>query len=696
MGVLREWEFHGDGGSSGGRVLRVRHVIQILRRQDQLYLFSSFRIMSTNNVFPADFSGTGAQQGGGTTSSSLSAATSGGIGPDKILAANKPTMVRTSSKVNNLASYSYNETSQLNCTNLVHRTPRSPSLEILKYQSRKYNVSSFQENMRKVPLETLSNAPSSSADGGSLSPPTKGLAMSTPADERKHPETNLTWSGLVKGGKTLPNGNPKGTDNDLKKDKTLDVSKADEQSSGFNGFSSTDSSDYIRDRTFMQGLQKLEEKVDNLEINNYKVIDQSISDLFTGPVGGNTNEFKTVQSKKKEKRDNQKLRKSEEKAKAKAAAEAEAVAELLEQAKQKQEAKNARRDARKAAEKQGAAWIAAGKRGLDSNAAKQSSSSSPILQAAKEAAGNQPSDSSSAWRAAKEVAGKQDAVINPASVQLTGSADGAGSSGAGQQPSNAAKQPPKRKMEEEEPGEFKVAKLNFSKAVKSGLMVEIRCSNPNREMDQVDLDYIEDQLGDIFSNDEEAKKRFSVETDVIDQGLSQGVVWWLCRIVEVQHFIINHVKSFPPPEGRTEYEGYTCFGPGERPYRYILLNGVKRTLWKEEKVLLNRIRTYNGSLNFQTKGLDGELRLTHIRVSTGGKNKEKEINEKGNFQIRLEIDEALLPQIIKNGSRVKVGFGSWMSVTGGGIEKMRREMESAIKASREPEVVVINEDDHME
>ena len=70
---------------------------------------------------------------------------------------------------------------------------------------------------------------------------------------------------------------------------------------------------------------------------------------------------------------------------------------------------------------------------------------------------------------------------------------------------------------------------------------------------------------------------------------------------------------------------------------------------------------------------------------------EKEINEKGYFQIRLEIDEALLPYIIRNGSRVKVGFCSWMSVTGGGIEKMRRDMEIASKAIKEPEVVDISD-----
>ena len=50
------------------------------------------------------------------------------------------------------------------------------------------------------------------------------------------------------------------------------------------------------------------------------------------------------------------------------------------------------------------------------------------------------------------------------------------------------------------------------------------------------------------------------------------------------------------------------------------------------------------------------------------------MNSNGHFMIRLEVDEVLLPKIISNGCSIRVGFASSMKVSGGGIEKMRRDM----------------------
>ena len=215
-------------------------------------------------------------------------------------------------------------------------------------------------------------------------------------------------------------------------------------------------------------------------------------------------------------------------------------------------------------------------------------------------------------------------------------------------------------------------KLTYTQAVKKGLMVEIRCSNATRELDQADFNQIEKMLTEIFMEDTECT--IDVSKEILNQGLTQGVVWFSCKTEEAKEFIIRHARSILSPEGRTEYDGYKVFGPGVRPYRYLMMAGVKQELWYNATELLRRIRRLNPDLNFETTGINGELRQTHIRVSTGGKNKEKEVNNKGHFMMRLEVDEVLLPKIITNGSRIRVGFASSMTVSGGGIEKMKREM----------------------
>ena len=230
----------------------------------------------------------------------------------------------------------------------------------------------------------------------------------------------------------------------------------------------------------------------------------------------------------------------------------------------------------------------------------------------------------------------------------------------------------KRKNDDDEFDEFKVPKLTYTQAVKQGLMVEIRCTNANRELDQVDFNHIEEVLTEVFMEDLECT--INLKTDILNQGLTQGVVWYSCKTEEAKEFIIRHARSILPPEGRSEYDGYKVFGPGVRPYRYLMLAGVKKELWHDAPTLLRRIRRMNPELNFETTGINGEVRPTHIRVSTGGKDKKKEINTNGHFMIRLEVDEVLLPKIITNGCSIQIGFASSMKVSGGGIEKMMRDM----------------------
>ena len=502
-------------------------------------------------------------------------------------------MVGTANKVNLVLIFSEMSTLIIKSYNFLFE-------EVFEHPNKITYTSPFQEDQWKSALESLPTALSPAADGATYSPPSKGESMSTPAAGRLYPESKQA---LEDGEKQMSEGDLDDTNQmsegeldviepDSEKNKILEVSKTLEQGSGFNGFSSIDSSGNFEDNTFVRGVGNLQEKVDDMEHNGIKGRDSdSVSECFKGKLD---DDFLLVKSKA--------VKKAEKKARQKA-----------EKAAAKEASDTARKTAKGGAEQQKASMTA-----------------------------NKLSDAE---------AGK----LPPA-----GSSD---KQQAGQ----------KRKKEEDDLDENKVPKLTYTQAIKKGLMVEIRCSQDSRELDQLDFNNIEMILTEVFMNDESCQ--INLETDIISQGLTQGVVYFSCRTEEAQAFIMTHVKSAIPPEGRREeYDGYICFGPGIRPYRYVLLAGVKKELWCNQSDLLKRIRRMNPSLNFETTGLNGERRMTHIRVSTGGKDRAKEVNTKGHFMMRLEIDEVLLPKIIANGSRIKVGFASWMEVSGGGIEKMRRDM----------------------
>ena len=85
---------------------------------------------------------------------------------------------------------------------------------------------------------------------------------------------------------------------------------------------------------------------------------------------------------------------------------------------------------------------------------------------------------------------------------------------------------------------------------------------------------------------------------------------------------------------------------------------------------------------------DGSERDTHIRISAGLRNKEKEVVN-GHFSIRIEVDTFLISKILDppmNGY-VSVGACSSIEVRGGGIEQARRERMGLIGRMERMEVV---------
>ena len=183
--------------------------------------------MSSNNVYPAgdhlDGSDPGAKQGGGATNFPLLASIGGGTGSAGHMAASTHVSVVGTSR---------------------------------------------KEDQWSSALEALPTALSPAVDGGACSPPSKGVSMSTPAAGRHYPESKRA---LEDGEKQMSEGEPDDINQmsegdleviepDSEKSNILEVSKTLEQGSGFNGFSSIDSSGNLEDINFVRGIGNLQKK----------------------------------------------------------------------------------------------------------------------------------------------------------------------------------------------------------------------------------------------------------------------------------------------------------------------------------------------------------------------------------------------------------------------------------------------------
>ena len=266
--------------------------------------------MSSINVFPAgdhfgDGSDPGAKQGGGATNFPLLASSSGGAGTAGHMASSALlSVVGTPSKVNLVLIFS-----EMSIFIIINYTLLFEV--VLQHLNKTSNTSPFQEDQWNSALKALPTALSSAVDG-TCSPPSKGLSMSTPTAGRYYPESKLA---LEDGEKPMSEGELDDIEPESEKSNILEVSKPSEQGSGFNGFSSIDSSGNLEDITFSKGLENLQKKVTDMETNGTKESDpDSISELFKG----NIDDFILVKSKadkKAEKKARQKAVKAALKAK---------------------------------------------------------------------------------------------------------------------------------------------------------------------------------------------------------------------------------------------------------------------------------------------------------------------------------------------------------------------------------------------
>ena len=223
----------------------------------------------------------------------------------------------------------------------------------------------------------------------------------------------------------------------------------------------------------------------------------------------------------------------------------------------------------------------------------------------------------------------------------------------------------------------KKAKLDntssFASALKKGMGIEIRSTRSNADLDQTDFNHLELYMTNTYIATKE-KPTFHIVKDMVERGRSMGGVWYVVKNKNYLNWILECIPKAGIPEGRTDY-GYKVFGPGERPYRYFLIKGIKQELWRTREEFVTLIRALNPHLDYIVEDFqDGSKRPTHIRVCNGLLNKRKEINGKGHFSITLELDEAMIKDLIKEDNLISVALFSQIKAVGGGIEKAMRLM----------------------
>ena len=248
-----------------------------------------------------------------------------------------------------------------------------------------------------------------------------------------------------------------------------------------------------------------------------------------------------------------------------------------------------------------------------------------------------------------------------------------------QVPEAEKRKPSKRKQEDKNGGGGgndgpKKPKKLFSKLLEEGDKVEIRADKAWVALDQVDFNMVEIFISDEYIDLE--NPGFDLISDIVDKGKSQGGLWFITKNELCRQFITDRAPKAPIPEGRSGYK-YKVYGPNERPYRYFLLNGIKKELWRPAARMELLLRKLNRHLDYEVTEEDGNKRRTHLRVSEGCQNFQAEVPKgKKSFNITLEADEFLVKDIlaVQNGQML-VGAFSKIKVLGGGIERERKRLQ---------------------
>ena len=218
----------------------------------------------------------------------------------------------------------------------------------------------------------------------------------------------------------------------------------------------------------------------------------------------------------------------------------------------------------------------------------------------------------------------------------------------------------------------KKLKKKYSDAIKEGATVVIRSSDKS---DLVTEDFQIINLGVTKFLEENLMKGINV--GVGRGGMYQGFVWYPVTNQTTMDLFEKYIPTLAPPPGKTHkyllgprddlHKVYTCY--------------IDQFYWEQKDVLERRLRLFTPNINLKVKDDSGLERLAHLKIISGGVDKQREIGPgKNGFIVRLELEECLARVLVEQAEkglegRVLFTAGSSVELQGNGIELKVKEKQ---------------------
>ena len=255
---------------------------------------------------------------------------------------------------------------------------------------------------------------------------------------------------------------------------------------------------------------------------------------------------------------------------------------------------------------------------------------------------------------------------------------------------------------------MKKQKKSFAEVLKEGrLLVEIRASDPDIQLEQEDFDHIDaatffalPQVREVKDNMTEEESDWKIEF----KGVAHGACWYSCANDLTVENWTKVMKLIQPPEDKNYT--YVIYGPNNRPYRYFTIR-VPRLFLKycnnDMAKLTNAIKGVNPCLTKTFFNKEGEERKCHfkvLKVLDGDKRSDKPKDDPKYCILRLEVEELLFQPLIEAGGEIRVGMSPYQVRGGGIMAAIRKQKEvgtvAAVKQLQQPppeDMAVTNQDD---
>ena len=263
------------------------------------------------------------------------------------------------------------------------------------------------------------------------------------------------------------------------------------------------------------------------------------------------------------------------------------------------------------------------------------------------------------------------------------------------------------KKKDDEPPKKK-QKKSFAEVLKEKrLVVEIRASDPDIQLDQKDFEHIDDETFFTLPTVRPVKANMTEEDAdwVVEyKGVAHGACWYTCKNEKTVENWIKLMKIVQPPEG-SNYT-YLVYGPGQRPYRYFTLRIPRRFVTRSNNdldKLMECVRGVNYFLTATYTNKDGQERRCHAKFLKVLENKDstKPKDDPKYCILKVEVEELLFQPILKEKGMIHVGMTPY-ELRGGGLHaalKMMQEkgvaaaVEHGLQAAPEDVEMNVNNDD---